>query len=152
MLHPASRDVTAAKKEAAVNTTPSGPVRKGEVMGKCQSVLTVRRHTIMNSWETWGVFITLLQVARVYFLFHFFKNSNSSEWFFLFLSLTSLHSHASLHNFSALLGGVIGRESMGGTEVAACDPAVWQPLWLVGSREKVPNRAIAEVGFNQFNC
>lgn len=70
----------------------------------------------------------------------------------LFFSLASLHTHASLHNFSALLGGAMGREGVGGRRVAACDPTVWQPLQLAGSRGKVLNRAIDEVSFNQFNC
>lgn len=151
LLYPAFRDVTAAKAAAAVNTTPSDVIRKGEVMGKCWSALTVRRHPRLNSWQTWGVFIIDLQVARVCFLFYFFFFFTSLRVIFSFLSLISLHSHASLHDFSALLGGVMGREWRGGREVTAHDPTVRQPLWQEGSRGKALNRAIAQVGFNQLN-
>lgn len=38
------QQVRTAKQAAAVNTTPNGPIRKGEVMGKCQSAVPVERH------------------------------------------------------------------------------------------------------------
>ena len=148
--HPA-----AAKQAATVHATPNGPIRKAEAMGKCQSAVAVGKHPRLNSWQTWGVFIIFFKVARGFNFSSFFflrQHTHSSEWFFLFLSLTSLHTHASLHNFSALLGGVAGREGAGGRRVAARDPTVWQPLRLAGSRGKVLYGAIAKVGFNQFNC
>lgn len=70
---------------------------------------------------------------------------------FLFFSLTFLPTHVILCNFSALLG-VMGREGTGERQVAARDPTVWQPVWLLRSRGKVFNGATADTGFNQLNC
>lgn len=85
------------------------------------------------------------------FCFFFLGSTRIPQSDFLFLFLTSLHTHASLHNFSALLGGVMGRCG-GGGRVAARDLTARQPLQLAGSRGKVLNGAIAKVSFNQFNC
>lgn len=83
--------VRAAKEAATVNTTPNGLVRKGEVVGKGQSVVAVKMHPRLNSSQTWCVFTIFLQVAKIFFLF-LRQHAHSSEWFFVLLPRFSAHS------------------------------------------------------------